>query len=177
MSILPCPLTQQLLRDVRTIEASCSLKLPRSGTRQRATCINRMCYLINFMVVWQRNWTVYGYVPYQPIPMAVRSKVQVCSFFIAGIASLNPTCSVLVCCVGNGLCNDLITSSEESYRVFICVFVCVCNCVCVIVCVIVCDLWTSTIRRPVRELGPFTTEEKIPHFPSHKLLHMIRRNM
>jgi hypothetical protein len=30
----------------------------------------------------------------------------------------------LVCCVGSGLCNELITLSEESYRVFLsnCVF-------------------------------------------------------
>jgi hypothetical protein len=40
----------------------------------------------------------------------------------------------VVCCVGSGLCDELITLSEESYRV------CVCVCVCV---VLVCDVETS----------------------------------
>jgi hypothetical protein len=31
-----------------------------------------------------------------------------------------------VCCVGSGLCEELITRSEESYRVCVCVCVCVC---------------------------------------------------
>jgi hypothetical protein len=29
-----------------------------------------------------------------------------------------------VCCVGSGLCEGLITRSEESYRVCVCVYVC-----------------------------------------------------
>jgi hypothetical protein len=39
---------------------------------------------------------------------------------------------LVVCCVGSN-CDELITHSEESYRV--CVCVCVCACVCVCVCV------------------------------------------
>jgi hypothetical protein len=33
----------------------------------------------------------------------------------------------VVCCVGSGLCDELITHSEEPYR--FCVHVCVCVCV------------------------------------------------
>ena len=39
----------------------------------------------------------------------------------------------VVCCVGSGLCDELITLSEGSNRV--CVGVCVCVCVYVCVCV------------------------------------------
>jgi hypothetical protein len=51
-----------------------------------------------------------------------------------------------VCCVGSGLCDELITRSEESYRVY--------------VCLIVRDLETSTMRRPRPELGCCATEEE-----------------
>jgi len=33
-----------------------------------------------------------------------------------------------VCSVGSSLCDELITRSDESYRVFVCVCVCVCAC-------------------------------------------------
>jgi len=42
---------------------------------------------------------------------------------------------LVVCFVGGDFCDELITCTEESYRVL--VFVCVCVCVCEIVCV--CD--------------------------------------
>jgi hypothetical protein len=38
----------------------------------------------------------------------------------------------VVCCVGSGLCDCLISCSEESHR---CVLVCMCVVVCVLVCV------------------------------------------
>jgi len=44
-----------------------------------------------------------------------------------------------VCCVVTGLCNKLITRSEGSYRVC--------------VCLIVCDLETSIMRLPRPDLG------------------------
>jgi hypothetical protein len=47
----------------------------------------------------------------------------------------------VMCCVGSGLCDGLISRSEESYSV------------CVCVCLIVCDLETLTVRRPRSELG------------------------
>jgi hypothetical protein len=76
--------------------------------------------------------------------VAVRSKAQVCSRSIAGIAGSKPTDGMMfVCCVGNGFCDGLITHSEESYQV----------CVCVCVCLIVCDLETSALKRSGQELG------------------------
>jgi hypothetical protein len=50
----------------------------------------------------------------------------------------------VVCCVGGGLCGELITRSQESYRV----------------CVSVCVLEASTIRQPKADLGFCATEEK-----------------
>jgi hypothetical protein len=38
-------------------------------------------------------------------------------------------------CAGSGFCDELITWSEESYRVCVCVCVCVCMFVCVCVCI------------------------------------------
>ena len=59
----------------------------------------------------------------KPIPVAVRCKEVVDCRLIAGITSSNPAEGVdfllyMLCgCVGSGLCDELITSSEESYRV------------------------------------------------------------
>ena len=67
----------------------------------------------------------------QLILVAVRCDVQLCGRLIAGTAGLSPAegmdvCLVfVVCCVGSGLCDGLITRSEESYRVCVCVCVCV----------------------------------------------------
>ena len=44
----------------------------------------------------------------------------------------------VVCCAGSGVCDGLVTRSEESYRVCVCVCVCVSNYVCVSDCVCVC---------------------------------------
>jgi len=59
-------------------------------------------------------------------PMAARSKVQVCRRSPPGIAGSNPAggMGVCECCVlsGRGLCDELITRPEESYRVW-CVWV------------------------------------------------------
>ena len=51
------------------------------------------------------------------------------------------------CCVlsGRGLCDELITSPEESYRLW---------------CVVVCDLETSRMGRPRPELGRSATKKK-----------------
>jgi hypothetical protein len=63
-----------------------------------------------------------------PVPMSERSTTQVCSCLIAGIAGSNPTEGMdvsslvfVVCSVGRGLCDCLISSSEESYLVCVCV--------------------------------------------------------
>ena len=81
--------------------------------------------------------------------MAARSKAYVCGRWIDGIAGSNPAEGIdigLLCVVGSGLCDVLISLSEETYGVCVCVCVCVCLSVCV--CVSVCDLETSTVRRP-----------------------------
>ena len=44
----------------------------------------------------------------------------------------------VVCCVGSGFYDELITRPEASYRMFVCLCVCVCVCVCV--CLVVCNL-------------------------------------
>ena len=74
----------------------------------------------------------------QPISVAVRrSKAQVCGLPIAGITRSNSVeimdvrfLVFIVCCV----CQELITRSEDSCRVF--VYVCLC------VCLDVCDIGT-----------------------------------
>ena len=71
--------------------------------------------------------------------MAARSKAWVCGRSLAGIVGSNPArawmsvsceCSVLL---GRGLCNELITRPDESYRLW---------------CAVVCDLETSRIGAP-----------------------------
>jgi hypothetical protein len=51
------------------------------------------------------------------------------------------------CCVlsGRGLCDELITRTEESYRLW---------------CVVMCDLETSRMRRPWLALGRSATKKK-----------------
>jgi len=49
----------------------------------------------------------------------------------------------LLFCEGSGLCDELPTRSEESYRMCVHVFVCVCVCVYMCVCLIVCDVEKS----------------------------------
>ena len=53
----------------------------------------------------------------------------------------------VVCCVGSGFCDEVITRLEESYRVYVCV------------CVIVCDIEGSTMRRPKPDLVGCATEK------------------
>jgi len=57
----------------------------------------------------------------QLIPVAARSKMYFCSDSIPGIAGSKPTDGMdfylfCCCCVGSGLCSELIAHSEESYR-------------------------------------------------------------
>jgi len=58
-------------------------------------------------------------------PVAMRAKAYVCSRSVGGVAGSNPAEVMdvrLLCCVGSGLYDGLITRSEE------CVFVCACVC-------------------------------------------------
>jgi hypothetical protein len=60
------------------------------------------------------------------VPVAVRSKVQVCGRLVSGVLGSNPARDMGVCllcllsCVGRGLCDGLITRPEESYSVSNC---------------------------------------------------------
>jgi hypothetical protein len=67
-----------------------------------------------------------------------------------------------VCCVGSSHYDELITRSEESYRM----------CVCVCVCVIVCDLETSIKGGlgPSRAVAP--QKEELCRVRDH-ILHLI----
>ena len=83
--------------------------------------------------------------------MTVRPKAWVCGRFTAGIASSNldegmgVRLSCLLCCVRSGLCDRLITRSEESYWVSV---------------LIVCDPETAKMRRSRPDLGCGATEEE-----------------
>ena len=58
-----------------------------------------------------------------PIPVAARSKAWVCNRSPARMAGSNPAGGMDVCfecCVsGRGLCDELITRPEESYRLWL----------------------------------------------------------
>ena len=63
-----------------------------------------------------------------PVPVAARSKAQVCGRSPAEIVGSIPTWGMevfLLCCVlsGRGLCDELITRPEKSYRLW-CAIVC-----------------------------------------------------
>jgi len=74
-----------------------------------------------------------------PVPVTARSKVSVCGRSPSKIVGSNPTGSWMFicceCCVlsGRGLCDELITRPEESYRLW---------------CVVWWDLETSWMRKP-----------------------------
>jgi hypothetical protein len=72
------------------------------------------------------------------ITVAARSKAYVCGRSPAEIVGSNSTGGIDVCCEcyvlsGRGLCDELITRPEESYRLW---------------CVVVCDIETSRICAP-----------------------------
>ena len=122
-----------LLKELHCLEERCE-KFPASlGTKYQFdthTLFNICC----FTLLWWRNK-----VPV-PVPVAARSEVWVCGRSPAEIAGSNPTgvmdvCLLWVLCVllGRGLCDELITHPEESYRLWS---------------VVECDLETSIMRRP-----------------------------
>ena len=87
-----------------------------------------------------------------PISLAARSKAYICGRSPAEIVGSNATGGMdvfmlwMLCMLsGRGLCDELITRPEESYRLW---------------CVIVCDLETSRMRRPWPALGRSATGEK-----------------
>ena len=78
-----------------------------------------------------------------PVPVAAR--------LLRSWVRIPPGAWMFVCCEccvlsGRGLCDELITRSEESYRLW---------------CAVACDLETSRMRRPWPALGRSATEKKI----------------
>ena len=79
------------------------------------------------------------------------SRRAVCGRSPAEIVGSNPTGGMDVCCckccvlLGRGLCDELITHPEESYRLW---------------CVVLCELETSRMRRPWHALGRRATGKK-----------------
>jgi len=91
--------------------------------------------------------TFTGMYVYVPIPVAARSKTWVCVRPPAETVIYNPTegrIFVCECCLlsGRGLCDELITCPEKSYRIWHNV---------------VCDLETCRSRRPWPALGRSAT--------------------
>ena len=85
---------------------------------------------------------LYSNIDLMPVPIAARSKGQVYGRSPAGIVGSNPTGDMYVCCEccvlsRRGLCDELITRPEESYRLWR---------------VVVCDLETSKegIKSPLK---------------------------
>ena len=86
----------------------------------------------------------------QPVPVAARSNEWVCGCLSVEVVSSNSTRDMdvcLLCCMlsGRGLCDDLITRPEESYRLW---------------CVVVCDVETSCMRRPWPHWGDVAHKNK-----------------
>ena len=88
---------------------------------------------------------------YLPVPVAARSKAQVCGRSPAETWVRIPSKAwMFVCCECcvlsvRGLCDELVTRPEQSYRLWY---------------VVVCDLETSRIRRPRPALGRSATANK-----------------
>ena len=95
------------------------------------------------------------------IPFAERSTAQVCDLSLAEFVVSNPAGSMIFvccdCCVfsGNGLCDELITRPEESYRLW---------------CFIVCDLETSRMKRSQSSLGRSATEKMYTERQKQKMI-------
>jgi len=85
---------------------------------------------------------------YMPVPVAARSKTAAARLLISWVR-IPPGAWVSVCCEcrvlsGRGLCDELITLAQESYRLR---------------CVVVCGLETSRMRRPWPALGRSAIKE------------------
>jgi len=82
-----------------------------------------------------------------PDPVTARSKAQACDHSPTEILDSNPKGAwMFFCCVlsSRGLCDELITRPEESYR---------------LLCVVMCELKISWMRRPWLTLG-WSTKNK-----------------
>ena len=130
-----------------------------SAARQLRTKVKQNCIMCSVTVCtlhcihWERNLgrtcsmngEVIFYI-YMPVPVAARSEARQ----LRSRVRIPPGAWVFVCCEcrvlsGRGLCDELITRPEESYRLW---------------CVVVCDLETSRMMRPWPALGRSATGQK-----------------
>ena len=140
----------------RDLPACSSVPQPTAPPRAPVTMINTyyfMVYVFQYWLLLTVVTTGYCRVAFYfmftvttqlLVPVAARSKAQVYGCSPAEIVGSNPTGAwMFVCCEccvlsGRGLCDELITRPEESYR---------------LCCVIVCDIETSRMRRSWPALG------------------------
>ena len=112
-----------------------------SHERQLAliTNFNQLMFLKKIIhIYWRSQW-----------PRGLR-RWSAAAHLLRSWVRIPPEACIFVCCEccvlsGRGLCDELITRPEESYRLW---------------CVVLCDLETSRIRRPWHALGRSATGEK-----------------
>ena len=91
--------------------------------------VRRYCELSVCLSVWLAGWTSFHLSPWYCSMysdwVTARSEASVCGRSLAGIAGSNPTggmdvslFSVLCVLSGRGLCDELITRPEDSYRLW-----------------------------------------------------------
>ena len=99
--------------------------------------------LMSNVVKFKDNYIYY----INSVPRGLRCKSAAARLLRSWIR-IPPGAWMFVCCVlsGRGLCDELITLSEESYRLW---------------CVVVCDLETSRMRRTWPALGRSATKKNI----------------
>jgi hypothetical protein len=82
-------------------------------------------YVSKFAFLYSSAVTSRSQTGYTSIPMAMWSQSYVCGRLIVGTGLDSPwgyrrSCLVVViCCVGSGLCEELISHTQKSYRVFV----------------------------------------------------------
>ena len=108
------------------------------------------CSAYNFPVIFQNlNCSIFRDICRSQCPRGLRRRSAAARLLRAWVR-IPPGAWMFVCCVccvlsGRGLCDELITRPEESYRLW---------------CVVVCDLETSRMRRPWPALARSATGKK-----------------
>jgi hypothetical protein len=106
-----------------------------------------MEYGVRIRCGWISNESIIGRFHW---PLSLRHR-SAAAHLLRSWVHIPPGAWMFVCCdccvlSGRGLCDELITRPEESYRLW---------------CVVVCDLKTSRMRRPWPALGRSATEKNI----------------
>jgi len=123
------------------------------------------------MFIWSSSMYFLNCKNLKPVPLAARSKAWVCGRSPAEIVGSNPTGGMDVCreyslLTGRGLCDELITRREESYRLW---------------CAVVCDLETSWVRRQLPTGGLLrqkqTNKQRTWRYPNFRSKHVSYWNI